>query len=123
MIFLSDSSVRYAVDICRKKEGYNIVIAATKESRDIAIEKLLLLTMDADDVRIINSYNNFKIMFDNGSLILLISAEDSSRGHRAHLLVVDELASEEYVHTILRPMETLTWSEYREKRKANEETR
>jgi len=55
------------------------------------------------------SGNNAIIVYKNGSIIEVVTAGDSARGHRAHILVLDEfrLIPREIIDTILRKFLTL----------------
>ena len=113
MIFLSSSALRYAVDICQEKERYRVGIASMDADKLEAMRELLpTLITDRDCIeKIINSKNEFKIYFKNGSLISFLSA-NNSLGRRLHLLIADINIPIDIMNSILRPCENLAWMEY-----------
>lgn len=113
MIFLSNSALRYAVDICQERERYRVGIASMDEDKLEAMRELLpALITDRDCIeKIINSKNEFKIYFKNGSLISFLST-NNSLGRRLHLLIADINIPIDIMNSILRPCENLAWMEY-----------
>lgn len=114
MIFLSNSALKYAVDICQEKEKYKIGIASMDTDKLEAMRELLpTLITDRDCVEsILNSKNEFRICFKNGSTIRLINSSYNACGLRFHLLIVDRSISIDIINNMLRPCENLEWLEY-----------
>lgn len=113
MIFLSNAALRYAVDICQEKENYRVGIASIDTDKLETMRKLLpTLITDRDCIEtIINSKNNFKIYFKNGSWIRFLSV-NNSKGSRFHLLIADKNIPIDIMNNVLRPCENLAWLEY-----------
>lgn len=108
MIPLSRAALRYVVDICCERENYKVLIASSDSSMRENIEKVLLaMACIADTEKVINTRGEFKIIFKNGSLIKVIRANESSRGNKAHAIIVDPEVDREIKDCVLRPMETL----------------
>ena len=114
MIFLSSAALKYAVDICQEKDRYRIGIASMDTDKLEAMRELLLtLITDRDCTeRIINSKNEFKIYFKNGSMIKFLCSSSSACGQRLHLLIADRNIPIDIMNTMLRPLENLDWFDY-----------
>ena len=111
MLYYSDAALRYAVDRCLEEDGYIIGIA-TKEKKE-ALEKLLLRKEDFLKVRYY--YDQFEILFKNGSLIRYIPLSSSSRGYALNLLIVDEDVDNDLLETILIRLEKVEWVKRRQR--------
>lgn len=111
MIYLTDSAIKYAANICTELDGYKVVIACdrVKINRDF---KKLLSIIKGDDV---SKVYRDSLCFKNGSSIRFVPVLDCSRGNRAHLLIVDPEIDKEFLHSVLLPMETLNWYKYNNK--------
>lgn len=109
-IYLSYSSLQYAVNICQEKEMYRVGIAIEDEiSNKEAKDFLLGLIKDYDNVeKVINSKYEFNIYFKNGSLIRFVNTSGNARGQRYHLLIADKNVSEDVMRCIILPC----WTPY-----------
>lgn len=105
MIYLTDSAVQYAANICSELAGYKVSIACSREKANKLIEKLLLII---DSNNITKKYSD-TLYFKNGSLIRFVPFSESTIGVRAHLLIVDHKVKDEFLHQVLLPMETMDW--------------
>ena len=109
-IYLSYSSLQYAVNICQEKEMYRVGIAI-KDKISNQESKVFLLTLIKDNnniEKIFNSSHEFKICFKNGSLISFINTSGNARGIRRHLLIIDKNISEDVIRSIILPC----WTPY-----------
>ena len=68
MIYLTDSAVQYAANICSELAGYKVSIACTREKANKLIEKLLSI-VGGDDITKVYSGT---LCFKNGSLIRFV---------------------------------------------------
>lgn len=106
MIYLSDSALLYAANICRAKPEYKVLIATNRRNDWNNIEKFLLHHLSGSDVyRISNTNSECTVQFKNGSLIRCITGHSSFRGYRAHLLIAAPEIDNEIINCVLRPME------------------
>lgn len=115
MLFLSNSAIQYAVNICREEDGRKIGFVINNK-RKINLMNSLLSDMlaDASDVEILMiRTNQLLIRFKNKSEIRLIPCLESSRMYRVHLMIVDRSVPPEFVQTILHQCEIRDWMEYR----------
>ena len=114
MIFLSNAALRYAVDICQEKEKYRVGIASLDADKLEAMRELLpTLIVDRHCIEsIINTKNEFRIRFTNGSTIMFISSSSNACGQRLHLLIADRDIPFDIMNNILRPCENLEWMNY-----------
>ena len=62
------------------------------------------LAYEIDEKETRTNGNDAKIMFKNGSFIKVVTASDSSRGNRAHILIIDEfrMVKKDIIDTILK---------------------
>lgn len=113
MIYLSDSAIRYAVLLCMEKEHYRIHIATfSKVGAGIWFDKLKeLKEYDKDKVRraTLMCDGNGLIEFTNGSTIRISKPNESCRGQRCHLLIVDDGIKKDVIRSVLKPYETLDY--------------
>lgn len=111
---LSNAALRYAVDICQEKEKYRVGIASLDADKLEAMRELLpTLIVDRNCIEsIINTKNEFRICFTNGSTIMFISSSSNACGQRLHLLIADRDTPFDIMNNILRPCENLEWMNY-----------
>ncbi len=90
MIYLTDLSLKYAIDMCLAKPKYVVYIAVLD---DISIKKnfyYLLGKITDDSIAGKGFTNTFgEIDFRNGSYIRVIDASTTAKYIRCHLLIVD----------------------------------
>lgn len=108
MLLLSKAAIDYAVEECRRRDEYSVVIVIL--SRTVLEDTLnnLKRTRDKyDDVRIDKRMNGGIVYFNNGSRIRIIPASNNARGLIAHLLIIDEDIDYELVRSVFYPIERL----------------
>lgn len=106
MIYLSDSALLHAINICRAKPKYKVLVATNRRNDWSNIKKFLLhYIRDSDMYRISNTNSECFVQFKNGSFIRCIGSHDSFRGYRAHLLIVAPEIDNEIINCVLRHME------------------
>lgn len=110
MIYLTDSAVKYAANICSELAGYKVTIACDREKAHQLIEKLFSIVSNDDITKV---YDN-ALIFKNGSSIRFVPVSESARGVKAHLLIADHNIKDELLHQVLLPMEIIDW--YKTKR-------
>ena len=108
MISLSQSAIYYAVMKCVETANYHIIIAVSTMSKmqrvfDICMEAIERFNFDKPASRM--SKNQFSMVFDNGSLIQCIPANDNARGHASHLVIYDYTISDDIRNNVLRCIE------------------
>ena len=109
MIYLSNAALRYAVNICLELPNYRVVICPEFRSEwedlmDQIVDYVPSLAENINRATKTKSSNCF-IEFVNGSIIQFCSANESSRGLRANLIIVSSKVDEEFINVVLRPME------------------
>lgn len=101
MIYLSESAVKYAVNICEELPGYKVGIAlSSKNGYDIMQVIMDAITDDEATIYFINN-NSHRIEFSNGSTIQFISLPDGIRGYVPHLVIVENNIDREFVNSVL----------------------
>ncbi len=110
MIALSDSALRYAVEVCRERSNYKVGIVPydTYEMRCIVEGISSLLKKETCLEHIRSNGWNYYVEFPNGSMLKIIRPSNSARGHRFHLVVINKFLDRE-VRDILRSVELLEW--------------
>ena len=109
MIYLSNAALRYVVNICLELPNYHVVICPEFRSEwgeliDQIINYIPSLTINFNRAKKTKSGNCF-IEFTNGSIILFCPAKGSSRGMRANLTIASSKLDEDFINTVLIPME------------------
>lgn len=98
---------------CILYPGTKVCIASgTRGQSNNVLEKIMTelvpnspeLAYEIDEKETRASGNNAQIMFKNGSFIKVVTASDSSRGNRAHILLIDEfrLVKKDIIDTVLK---------------------
>lgn len=105
MIYLTDSAVQYAANICSELAGYKVTIACDREKANQLIEKLLSIVSNDDITKVYSK----ALIFKNGSSIRFVPVSESARGAKAHLLIVDHKVKDELLYQVLLPIETIDW--------------
>jgi len=111
-------SALYCVIRCILYPGTHVCIASgTRGQAQNILEKILFelkpqsveLQMEIDEKNTKINGTNAQIAFKNSSIIQVVTAGESARGHRCHVLLLDEyrLISKETIDTILRKFLTL----------------
>ena len=106
-------SAIYCCIRCILYPGTKICIASGTRGQSInVLEKIMTelkpnspeLAYEIDDKETHINGNNAQIMFKNGSFIKVVTAGDSSRGNRAHVLLIDEfrMVKKDVIDTILK---------------------
>lgn len=112
MIALSNSAIKYAVDICKERSDYKVgIVPYDVFEREYIIKKLTDLIGECDKCLkpvIKNNGYNYYIEFTNGSILKIIRASNSARGHRFHLVILNKYLCGE-IRDILRSIETMEW--------------
>ena len=94
MIFLSDSAIKYSVNICTERSNYRVGIAIYDPNIKIHVQNQICDICgklgDGLVQRIVGQKHNFRVDFENGSNIRFLNTTGSSRGVKTHLLVLDE---------------------------------
>ncbi len=113
MLYLSsDDELQYAVLKCLNNAGFKVSIAFnTAVRRNNALDTIRRLLADRNDCCIRASNREFWIRFQNGSYLRSLAASENARGHRSHLLIVDEAIDRRIVNEVLRPYETMRYDD------------
>ena len=118
MIYLSNSAIQYAVNLCREFDGFKAVIfSGDSDVRKTVIDKIKQLVLpDYDGPQNRLTDNTCLVQFPNHSSLRVVGMSENTHGCRAHLLVVDINTDKQTVDCVLRPMETLP---YRPRKESN----
>lgn len=108
VIDLTNESIRKAIDICIKENGYKVIIACTNKSLETTIEMLCCMLQNTDDVKkyvynIAFSGDRKEVRFYNGSFIKIINNDTNARGYRIHSLLIDEDIPSNIVDCVFKP--------------------
>lgn len=106
MIDLTKSALVYAANMCEELPGYRIAIAVPSVDAVNTIFNIVSTRIEDDKADFHISKTHSSILFSNGSCIDIFVGNESCRGKKAHLLIVDEAIDKEIVNCVLRPMET-----------------
>lgn len=98
---------------CVLYPGTKVCIASGTRGQSLnVLEKIMTelkpnspeLAYEIDDKETKTNGNDAKIVFKNGSYIKVVTASDSSRGNRAHVLIIDEfrMVKKDVIDTILK---------------------
>lgn len=111
MIYLSESALKYAVNICEELPNYRVGIALSRASLFLGKDGYNIMRIIQDTITdiearfYINGNTLNKIEFSNGSSIQFIPISESSRGYAFSLLIVEYGIDKEFVNCVLRPYE------------------
>lgn len=113
MIELSNSALKYAIDICNECDKYKVGIAVldiaeTKTTIDTLKELLEGCPNWSSTIARISDYY-YNIQFKNGSIIRIIRPSEHARGHRFNVIISDVKLYQEYIDT-LRCLERPIWN-------------
>lgn len=111
-------SAIYCVTRCILYPGTKVCIASGRRSQAInVLEKVILelkplspeLCAEIDEKQTKINATNAQLVFNNTSVIKVVTASDSARGNRCHVLLLDEyrLISKDTIDTVLRKFLTL----------------
>ena len=107
MIHLNDDAIKYAISMCRSRSNYKVGIVSRPISMKY-IRNVLTNNIDEGECHIRRNGGNFiQVAFVNGSYIQTIPASDNARGHRAHLLLIDNTIDRNIVDNVFRHIEIL----------------
>lgn len=111
MIYLSNSAIQYAVNLCQEFEGFRAIIASNdSDVRKTVIDKLKQLVLpdyDGPQNRFLD--NTCVVQFQNHSTLKVIGMAENAIGSRAHLVVTDINIDRRTVDEVLRKLETLPY--------------
>lgn len=93
--------------------GLKVCIAAGTRGQGINVLEKIMLELKPNSIELANEIDEkqtkpggqeAKIVFKNGSVIKVVTSSDSSRGNRAHVLIVDEfrMVKKDTIETILK---------------------
>lgn len=96
MIYLTDLSLKYAIDMCLAKPNYSVTIGVLEKTDIIRCFDFLNQNIsekrkakNIPDGFVINIQTQNEIAFNNGSRISIILPSASERCIRCHLLIID----------------------------------
>lgn len=116
MIYLSNSAIQYAVNLCQEFEGFRaIIVSNDSDVRKTVIDKLKQLVLpdyDGPQNRFVD--NTCVVQFPNYSTLKVIGMAENAIGSRAHLVVVDINIDRRTVDEVLRKLETLPYKPRKE---------
>ena len=105
---LSKSTLKYAIDICEERNNYRIIIFISSDFRaKNLLHKLVSLYKDCNYIKINSVSGGFEIVFNNGSIITILTCVDFFKGRRAHTVIVDDLIGGDMLDRVILPCESL----------------
>lgn len=117
MLYLSDEAIEYAVNKCRRTDGYKVVVAVSNGRTQQYLENILRNLLEGgNNFNVSRNGTHLQVEFANGSYIHVLPATEQSRGYRAHLLVVDENIDDNIIDEALRRLEILEWHDRRRRK-------
>lgn len=105
MIWLSDSALRYAADICYEKPNYTVIVFVTNRTATDDIERKLKTFIKNKHATVQAGTLRWHADYENGSTIKIMKADDGARGNRCNLAIVSENISQTEIDNIIRPLE------------------
>lgn len=115
MIYLSNSAIQYAVNLCVEFDGFKaIIVSPDSDARNRVAHYLrnIILQEDDGDPQLKLADNTYLLRFPNHSTIKVVGASADTYASRAHLVVVDINTDREIVHGVLKHLETLPYRPY-----------
>ena len=111
MVYLREHSLQYAISFCQLKDHYKVYIAVfRKQDVKKQFSKIInLKNKNIIDCIFLNNERYCLIKFINGSVIKISNINESCRGQRCHLLIVDERIKKDVIEKVLMPYETLNY--------------
>lgn len=115
MIFLSDSALKYAVEICQEKTRYSVAIVVPSPRRREAMwYRITELLKDNNTVLYARwSMQTGHIGFKNNSSIDLLLASENSKGMAYNLVIADQDVDYDILMHVLMPQEKKDWLVYK----------
>ena len=127
---LSDSAVRYAFMICSEKERYKSgIYCACRETREWIEEMMQLLCESYHDSILWAWRTRFGspdrcVVFKNGSIIRLCTANDCARGQKFNLIIFDKEINPTVLYSAISPSDLgdrFEYNMYHYERETNEQ--
>lgn len=117
MLYYSKAALRYAFDRCLERERYKVGIATSHrhQAANILLDMIKNISPSEVQVLLLTKHNPC-VRFSNGSEISFIPQNESARGRKLHLLIVDEDVESQFLQCVLRPMEILEYMERSERK-------
>lgn len=110
MIYLSESALKYAVNICEELPNYKVGIALSSKNEYDIMQVIIDAITDVEATVYFIDNDKHRIEFSNGSTIQFIPTCDNSiRGYAMHLLIVEHNIDREFVNCVLRPYEKVDY--------------
>lgn len=110
MIYLSESALKYAVNICDELPNYKVGIVAPSYKQDKLTEIIDKQESCASkQIRRSHTIKAAEVSFANGSMIKFLRPTKSARGHAFHLVIVNENIDRDFIYRVLLPMEKLDY--------------
>ena len=102
MIYLSESALKYAVNICEELSNYKVGIVLSSKKNEYTAMQIIrdaITDTEATIYYIIN--NEHRIDFSNGSTIQFMTASGRIRDYVPHLLIVEHNIDRDSLNRIL----------------------
>ena len=107
MLYLSDAAIDYAVAMCTSNPRYKVIIAVSGVRKRHNVFNHIVGSVERSPGIVVSGGILKLIEWQNGSTIRIVPCSNSSRGMRAHLVIVDNDADEDVVNTVFRRIEIL----------------
>lgn len=90
MIYLSESALKYAVNICEELSNYKVgIVLSSKKNGYTAMQVIQDAITDTETTVYYIDNNNHRIDFINGSTIQFMTTSGRIRGYVPRLLIVE----------------------------------
>ena len=105
MIWLSNSALRYAVDVCNEIPNYRAIVYVRMITHADDIKYKLRTYLKNTRAMITDTAQSWHATYSNGSRLDVVAATDRARGRRCNLAIAEAGIDENIIDTVIRPAE------------------
>lgn len=105
MIWLSNSALRYAVDVCNEIPNYRAIVYVRMITQADDIKHKLRTYLKNIRAIITDTEQSWHATYSNGSRLDVVAATDRARGRRCYLAVAEAGIDKNIIDTVIRTAE------------------
>lgn len=105
MIWLSNSALRYAVDVCNEIPNYRAIVYVRMITHADDIKHKLRTYLKNTRAMLTDTAQSWHATYSNGSRLDVVAATDRARGRRCYLAIAEAGIDENIIDTVIRPAE------------------